>query len=189
MSPLQFAHAAPNSAGTRSAWKRSRRQRWNRKKYHANEHHPLARPNGRRRPRRPPRVPCPTSLKRWSQWLRSLLEQKGGIQAALLSYIRKPILSKPHSNDSRLSSSEIYLSPWPVVHQAFPQDDQRAPRFHHGCEEKQKLTAHPHIHRSCCRSVPSNVKTLRKLESLETTNSPAGCPQGRSLSQDREKVP
>ena len=94
-----------------------------------------------------------------------------------------------HSNDSRLSSSEIYLSPWPVVHQAFPQDDQRAPRFHHGCEEKQKLTAHPHIQRSCCRSFPSNVKTLRKLESLETSNSAAGNPQGRYLSQDREKVP
>ena len=128
-------------------------------------------------------MPCPTSLKRWSQWLRSLLEQKGGIQAALLSYIRKPILSKPHSNDSRLSSSEIYLSPWPVVHQAFPQDDQRAPRFHHGCEEKQKFTAHPRIQRSCCRSFPSNVKTLRKLESLETSNSAAGNPQGRYLSQ------
>ena len=31
MSPLQFAHATPNSAGTRSAWKRSRRQRRKRK--------------------------------------------------------------------------------------------------------------------------------------------------------------
>ena len=26
-----------------------------------------------------------------AKWLRSLLEQKGGVQAALLSYIRKPI--------------------------------------------------------------------------------------------------
>ena len=108
MSPLQFAHAAPNSAGTRSAWKRSRRQRWNRKNI------------------------TPTSITLWlaqmgagaqgvrpaclvlhprnagAKWLRSLLEQKGGVQAALLSYIRKPIISKPHRFITFSKSSSVH---------------------------------------------------------------------------------
>ena len=191
MSPLQFAHATPNSAGIRSAWKRSRRQRRKRKNI------------------------TPTSITLWlarvgagAQGVRPaclvLHPQNAGANGCGLCWSRKEKSRRPCS---RISGNPFSRNPIPMT-PACPVVKYLSSPWRRHINNSLKMINKPHvfittakrsrnlprihissfIQRSCCRSIPSNVKTLRKMKSLETTNSPAGSPQSRYLSHFHHRV-